>query len=80
MKCYISVGAGSGGSVVASRLSEMSCVNVLLLEAGGAPPILSEIPVAALSLWFTDVDWQFRTVPQRYTGRGLVNRVRFYQL
>lgn len=66
--------------MVASRLSELPCVSVLLLEAGGAPPILSEIPVAALALWFTDVDWQFRTVPQRHTGRGLVNRVRFYQL
>ncbi|CAL1262978.1 unnamed protein product, partial [Larinioides sclopetarius] len=66
---------GSGGSVVASRLSEEPCVTVLLLEAGAKkPPLLSDIPGLARFFWNTDIDWQFKTVPQKHTGLGLVNK------
>ncbi|XP_055934671.1 glucose dehydrogenase [FAD, quinone]-like [Argiope bruennichi] len=71
---YIVVGAGSAGSVVASRLTEDPCVKVLLLEAGGKADPLSEIPAAAFLLQLTDDDWQFKTTPQKRAAGGFQNR------
>ncbi|CAL1288539.1 unnamed protein product, partial [Larinioides sclopetarius] len=75
---YIVVGAGAGGSAVAARLSEEPCVNVLILEAGNVPPVLSDIPGIARSFLFTDVDWQYKTVPQKNTAKALINRQTYW--
>ncbi|XP_031636377.1 glucose dehydrogenase [FAD, quinone]-like isoform X4 [Contarinia nasturtii] len=56
---FIVVGAGSAGSVVASRLSENPNWKVLLLEAGGDPPIESEVPQLFFTVQRSKHDWQF---------------------
>ncbi|PSN57811.1 hypothetical protein C0J52_04364 [Blattella germanica] len=71
---FIVVGAGSGGSVVASRLSEVENWKVLLLEAGGDPPPVSEIPRLAPELEGSDIDWGYKTEPQDGMCEGFLNK------
>ncbi|XP_055934440.1 glucose dehydrogenase [FAD, quinone]-like [Argiope bruennichi] len=71
---YIVVGGGSEGSVVADRLSELPCVNVLLLEAGQNPPLVSDIPAVSRYFYLSDIDWRYLTTPQKHTGNALNNR------
>ena len=70
---YIVVGAGSAGCALASRLTERSDINVLLIEAG--PPDRKReihIPAAFSKLFRSDVDWNFSTEPQaNLNGRRL---------
>ncbi|XP_029168311.1 LOW QUALITY PROTEIN: glucose dehydrogenase [FAD, quinone]-like [Nylanderia fulva] len=61
---FIVVGGGSAGAVVASRLSEISDWNVLLLEAGGDETEISDVPLLAGYLQLTQLDWQYKTEPQ----------------
>lgn len=53
------IGSGASGAVVASRLSEMTDWKILLLEAGGIPPIEEEIPGFQGGLYGNDFNWQF---------------------
>ena len=57
------VGAGSTGSVVASRLSEDPRVTVLLIEAGGDGTRLSNVPGLAPLNLNGKLDWAYRTKP-----------------
>lgn len=50
---------------MAGRLSEQADWRVLLLEAGGEEPTTSAIPAFAVSALGTDLDWRFKTEPQK---------------
>ncbi|XP_055691277.1 glucose dehydrogenase [FAD, quinone]-like [Lutzomyia longipalpis] len=60
---FIIVGAGSAGSVLANRLSENPNWKILLLEAGGDPPMESSIPGLMANLQKSKFDWQYEIEP-----------------
>ncbi|MCY4159609.1 MAG: choline dehydrogenase [Bacteroidetes bacterium] len=70
---YVIVGAGAAGCVVAHRLAEDPDVRVLLLEAG--PPDKSPLihmPAGFAKLTGKNVNWCFKTVPQKHlNGREM---------
>jgi glucose dehydrogenase (acceptor) len=68
---YVIIGGGSGGSVMASRLSENSSVSVLLIEAGSAETFVSDVPMACIVLQKTPMDWAFETTAQNNSCWGL---------
>ncbi len=74
---YVIVGAGSAGSVLANRLSEDPDNTVLLLEAGKDDAGVYKIhaPSRAMDLWGdTEVDWMYRTTPQKKSCLSMKNR------
>ena len=60
----IIVGAGSAGCVAAYRLSADRARKVLVLEAGQAAPMASDIPSDWVSMFNTRADWSYHTEPQ----------------
>ncbi|KWI34966.1 GMC family oxidoreductase [Burkholderia stagnalis] len=67
---YIVVGGGSGGSVVAGRLSEDPNLVVCVLEAGGhGNGLVVNVPAGAVAMMPTRINnWAFDTVPQAGLG------------
>ena len=60
----IILGAGSAGCVLANRLSADPARKVLVLEAGRAAPVASDVPSDWVTMFNTASDWGFHTVPQ----------------
>lgn len=69
---FIIVGAGSAGSVVANRLTEIENWNVLLLEAGGDETEISDVPLMAGYLQLSKMDWKYKTEP---TGQACLGNL-----
>jgi choline dehydrogenase-like flavoprotein len=72
---FIVVGSGSGGSVVVNRLTENRNWTVLLLEAGGEEPFVSEIPITASLVSSTNSNWNYKTERQANACLGMKNGV-----
>ncbi|KAF5307226.1 hypothetical protein FQR65_LT18443 [Abscondita terminalis] len=68
---FVVVGAGSAGSVVANRLSEISEWKILLLEAGKTGNDFTEIPGMVPYLIRSDYNWGFNSTPQTECCQGL---------
>ncbi|MDT7792970.1 MAG: choline dehydrogenase [Mycobacterium sp.] len=63
---YIVVGTGSAGSVVANRLSADPSVEVVVLEAGPRDKDkFIHIPAGFAKLFRSEMDWDYRTEPQK---------------
>lgn len=68
---FIIVGAGASGCIVASRLSEISQWNILLLEAGTyRDEHFTRIPGWHLFNIQSHFNWGFVTVPQHHSFLG----------
>ncbi|XP_043270253.1 glucose dehydrogenase [FAD, quinone]-like [Venturia canescens] len=71
---FIVIGAGTAGAVIASRLSEISQVSVLLVEAGSDESFLMDVPALASFLQFnSDINWQYKTEPSNAYCLGMQN-------
>lgn len=75
--CYISVGGGTAGSVLANRLSEDPDIRVLVLEAGGEESGFPNVDIPLLStfLRYKEYDWNYYTEPQAQAFLGFKNKV-----
>ncbi|KAF9814532.1 hypothetical protein SFRURICE_020710 [Spodoptera frugiperda] len=73
----LTVGAGTAGCVLASRLSEDPNTKVLLVEAGDHMGYFTKIPLTPTAAQQGPDDWSVRTKPQKYSSFGLWGQSQF---
>ncbi|KAG5897966.1 hypothetical protein JTB14_013540 [Gonioctena quinquepunctata] len=71
---FIVIGSGPGGSVLANRLSEVPEWKVLLIEAGGLPDNVTDMPNLYFEVEYTEYNWGFVSTPQSTACLGMTNR------
>lgn len=74
---FLVVGAGTAGSVLANRLSENPNTSVLLVEAGQQFGLLSAVPLLALVMQKSTVDWSYVSSVQTHSSFGMVDHRQF---
>ncbi|XP_055842562.1 glucose dehydrogenase [FAD, quinone]-like [Episyrphus balteatus] len=75
---FVVIGAGTAGSIVASRLSENPKWKVLVLEAGGDPPIETMIPAVYFNVQHSKYNWNYYTEPDGKSCMGYKNQVCYW--
>ncbi|XP_044272488.1 glucose dehydrogenase [FAD, quinone] [Tribolium madens] len=70
---FVIVGAGSGGCVVANRLSENPNWSVLLLEAGDDENFLTDVPLIASLQTITSYNWGYKSERLKTACLGLID-------
>ncbi|GJQ78173.1 hypothetical protein Trydic_g2504 [Trypoxylus dichotomus] len=71
---FIIIGAGTASSALIRRLSEVPDWRILVLEAGGEPDIVTDIPYWSGLTTFTDLNWGYRSEKQDNFGLGLASQ------
>ncbi|KAJ3644462.1 hypothetical protein Zmor_022189 [Zophobas morio] len=75
---FVVIGAGAGGSVAASRLSEIESWNVLVLEAGVYGDNATDVPDLYTPVRYTNYNWAYNSTPQKTCCLGAQNQICLY--
>ncbi|XP_050560672.1 ecdysone oxidase isoform X6 [Spodoptera frugiperda] len=70
---FIIIGGGTAGSVLVKRLSEVKHWKILLIEAGGDPPVESHIPGLDNSLTDDDFNWNYVSMNNGVIDQAIIN-------
>lgn len=71
---FFIVGSGYAGSLLARRLANTGCYRILIMDSGPTPTFESSIPFMRQRN-LTGLTYDYLSVPQKHTGKGLNNEV-----